>query len=73
MRQVGNTDSAALLLARDRDGNEPAVALLKGGAEVALGALDRRDGNRVDVAAIHRRIDREEGQAHDFTLSPAGS
>ena len=43
MREVGDTDRGVRLLARDRDGHEPAVALLEGGAEIALDALDRRN------------------------------
>ncbi len=66
--------AAVLLLARDRDGDEPAATLLEGRAEVALRALDRRDGDRVDVAVVGGGVDGEEVErAHDFTFSPAGS
>ena len=62
-----------LLLAGDRDGHEPAVALLEGRAEVALRALDRRLRDRVE-AAVRRQPRRPRGTrgAHDFSFSPVG-
>ena len=74
MREVGDPDGAeVLLLAGDRDGNEPAVALLERGAELALRALDRGLRDRMDAAAVGGRVDGEELEgAHDFDLLAVG-
>ena len=74
VRDVGDADGGVVFLAGDRDRDEPAVALLERGAEVALRALDRRPRDRVDAAAVGGSVDGEEREAaHDFTFSPAGS
>ena len=74
MRHVGDPDGDMGFLAGNRHRNEPAVALLEGGAEIALRALDRGLRDRMDAAAVGRRVDGEKGEAaHDFTFSPAGS
>ncbi len=73
MRDIGDAGCRVLLLAGDRDGNEPAASLLERGAEVALRAIDSGDGHGMEAAAVGGSIDGEEGEAHDFTFSPAGS
>ena len=73
MRDVGDADGRVVLLAGDRDRDEPAVALLERGAEIALRALDRRLRDRMESAAVGGGVDERNGEAHDFTFSPAGS
>src|SRR5437899_2937448 len=71
MAQIGDADRGDVtLLARDRDGHEPAAALLEARAGVALGALHRGLRER----PVGRRRDGQELKcAHDFSLTPSGS
>src|SRR5689334_14049150 len=59
-----------LLLPRDRDGHEPAAALLEPGAKIALRA---RHGGRRDRAFGRGRDRKELQHAHPLSRTPSGS